>query len=339
MNVEKDISMSKLIDKAKKEYDKRTHEQRIDDLWAAFAELKAIAISTGKKTDASQAKVLEKAKANKSYFHTEKVKDKTTQKKYFEVHDAIVEFKKNFKSRSEGNSSLSKAEARKSKEIDRAKSLEKQLVTSREEVAGLYREISLLKARNKNKDNSLMELSHQSLMNEKQSSSNIVNFANIKYISPDQYLKRNGLYRFDDEALRNDAWNRSEQELHKALERDLPTRVYMLIGPVCAGKSYWAKQNDSYWSDRHPVVIDATNLTEFQRMKWFNIINQYVRTNDIHVCAVVFDTPLDVLFSRNNKREPDKKLSDEVIKSKSSTLQWPDLKKEKFNELVVVRHG
>jgi hypothetical protein len=74
-------------------------------------------------------------------------------------------------------------------------------------------------------------------------------------------------------------------------------------------------------------------------MKWFNIINQYVRTNDIHICGVIFLTPLDTLFERNNLRIQGKKMSDQVIKDKFNALEWPDLKEEKFNEIVVVRHG
>tara|TARA_R110002094_G_scaffold195774_2_gene168735 strand:- start:5536 stop:6576 length:1041 start_codon:yes stop_codon:yes gene_type:complete len=344
MNVKKDILMSlpANTDKnksAKTEYDKRTHDERIADLRAAFTELSAIARATGKKTTASQAKILKKARVHKSYFHKDKIKDKATQQRYFDVHDEIKSFQANFDEDSGKESVLSKAEARREKEIDRAIKLEKQLLGSREEVAGLHQKIAQLQDRNKNKDHSLIELSHQALIADQQKSSNVVNFVNVQYISPDQYLRRNGVYFFDDEALRKDAWARSEKDLHEVLGRDLAMRVYILIGPACSGKSYWAKDKKSYWNDRHPVVIDATNLSIFDRMKWFNIINQYIRTNDIRICGVVFVTPLDVLFARNNKNEPGKKMSERVIKDKFNALEWPDLQEEMFHELVVVRHG
>lgn len=325
--------------KANREYDKRTHDERIADLRSAFTELSAIAVATGKKTDASQAKILKKARVHKSYFHGEKIKDKATQQRYFDIHKEIKKFQDNFDRNSWSESILSKAEARTEKEKSRAIKLEKQLIVSREEVAGLNQTIAQLQKRDKNKDHSLIELSHQALMVDKQKKSNFVNFSNIPYISPDKYLKRNGVYCFDDEALRKDSWARSEKELHEVLKRPLPMRVYMLIGAACAGKSHWARDNKSYWNDRHPVVIDATNLTVFSRMKWFNIINQYIRTNDIHICAVVFITPLEVLFARNNVNEQGKKMNEQMIKDKFNTLEWPDLQEEMFNELVVVRHG
>jgi len=325
--------------KANREYDKRTHDQRIADLRSAFTEFCAIALATGKKTDASQAKVLKKARVHKSYFYEEKIKDKATQQRYFDIHDEIKTFQEKFYQDSGRESILSKAEARTEKEKSRAIGLEKQMIVSREEVAGLNQKIAQLQKRDTDKDHSLIELSHQALRADKQKNSNFVNFANIPYISPDQYLKRNGVYCFDDEALRTDAWARSEKELHKALNRALPMRVYMLIGPACAGKTHRSRDNKSYWNDRHPVVIDATNLTVYSRMKWFNIINQYIRTNDIHICGVVFITPLDVLFARNNINEQGKRMTEQVIKDKFNSLEWPDLREEMFHELVVIRHG
>lgn len=344
MSEQKDISMLLVDDKSKgkREYDKRSHDQRIADLKTAFIELCAKAQLTGKKTDASQAKILKKAKVHKSYLHKgkqPKVKDEATQQRYYDVHDDIVDFQESFNKLPPEDTLLGKVDAAKKKEEERAIKAEKQLVDSRVQVAGLYQQIAQLQERSRQKDHSLIDLNHQALMAEKQNSSNVVNFTNAAYISPDKYLRRNGTYCFDDEALKNDAWERSEKELHEALNRNLPMRVYMLIGPACAGKSYWAKNTKKYWNDRHPVVIDATNLSIFKRMKWFNIINQYIRTNDIHVCAVVFETPLEDLFARNNIREMGKKMTDQVIKDKFNALEWPDLKEEKFNEIVVVRHG
>ncbi|MDO6709678.1 hypothetical protein Q4567_02970 [Aliiglaciecola sp. 2_MG-2023] len=324
--------------KSNHEYDKRTHDERIAALRSAFTELSAIALVTGKKTDASQSKVLKKAGVHKSYFHGEKIKDKATQQRYFDVHDEIKKFQDDFSQSSSDKSVLSKAEARREKEKNRAVMLERQLIVSREEVVDCKKRIAQLQERDKHKAHSLIELSHQVLTSNKQKTSNFVDFTNIPYVSPDQYLTRNGVYCFDDDALRKNAWARSERELHEALNRPLPMRVYILIGPPCAGKSSWARDNESYWNDRHPVVIDATNLTIFDRMKWFKIINQYIRTNDIHVCGVVFITPLNVLFARNNVIEQAKKMASEVIKDKFDTLEWPDLQEEMFQELVVVRH-
>jgi hypothetical protein len=340
MNVKKDTLM--LLDnknEQKSVYDSRSHDQRIADLKSVCIELFAKARLTGKKTDASQAKILKQAKVHKDYLYKEKIKDEATQKRYYNVRDDIAEFNKNFNKIPPDETLQGKYESRFEQEKERAINLEQQLITSREQVAGLYEKIANLQNQNKSRDDDVIRLSHQALQAGKQKSSNSVNFTNVKYISPDQYLRRNGIYCFDNEVLKENAWSKSEKELHTALSRNLPIRVYMLIGPMCAGKTHWSNNTKSYWHDRHPVVIDATNLSVFQRMKWFNIINQYIRTNDINVCGVIFDTPLDVLFSRNKNNEPGKKMPEKVLKEKFYSLEWPDLKEEKFNEILVVRHG
>jgi hypothetical protein len=342
MSEKKDILMLLSDDKEeeKRPYDKRSHDERIADLKSAFIELSAIARISGNKNDASAAKILKKAVVHKSYFDKKKItKDTISKQRYLQMAKEIKGFKNKFNELPHEDTMMSKAEARKKKEIDRAIKAEKELVSSREQVAGLYQKIAQLQRRNKDKGDGLVELSHQALLANKQNTSNTVNFTSMALVSPDLYLEKNGRYCFDDEALRSEAWARSEKDLHEALCRELPMRVYMLIGPGCAGKSYWTNNTKSYWNDRHPVVIDATNLSTFQRMKWFNIINQYIRTNDIHICGVIFLTPLDTLFERNNLRIQGKKMSVQVIKDKFNALEWPDLKEEKFNEIVVVRHG
>lgn len=339
MNVKKGIFMPLTEAGTKKEYDKRSHDERIEDLRTAFAELKVIARATGKKTDASAAKVLKEAKVNKSYFHDKKIKDEAVQKQYYNVRDDINQFQKNFTaSDPDKKSALGKALLKAEEEEKNAISLERQLIQSREEVAGLNARINKVKDKKEASDNNLLDVTFKHLADASRNSGSTVNFTNTAYVSPDIYLKRNGVYCFDDDGLKKKAWARCEEELHKALNRNLPMRVYMLVGAPCAGKTDWANNSTSYWHDRHPVVIDATNLTRFDRIEWFTIINQYVRTNDIKTCVVVFDTPLDVLFSRNNVRELSKKMDDKVITEKFNRLQWPDLKEEKFDEMMVVKY-
>ncbi|QBJ61641.1 hypothetical protein [Pseudoalteromonas sp. DL-6] len=328
-------------DKSKKKsvYDSRSHDQRIADLRSACIELFAKARLTGKKTDASQAKILKKARVHKDYFYKEKIKDEAVQQRYYDVRDEIADFNRNFNKLPHEDTLQGKYESLYEQEKERAINLEQHLVSSREQVAGLYEKIANLQSQNKNRDNDVIRLSHQALQAGRQKNSNTVNFTNVRYISPDQYLRRNGVYCFDDEALKASAWSKSEKELHTSLSRNIPMRVYMLIGPMCAGKTFWSNNTKSYWHDRHPVVIDATNLSVYHRLKWFNIINQYIRTNDISVCGVIFDTPLDVLLSRSKNNEPGKKVPENIITEKFYSMEWPDLKEEKFNEIVVIRHG
>ena len=314
--------------------DRRSHDQRVADLAAVFARLKVKAIASGLKNDASAAKVLEAAKVNRTYFYVKnKLKDKPTLAKYHAVRDAIQDFQNNFDAY--GGDTIVDQLKTKLKQVEAQRSqLANNLIENEKRIAGLQNDNTALKKKVLGQNEYMIDVMHSATVNTR-SDTNV--FSEARIVSPDQYLWRNGHYLFDDTNVKRQAWERSREDLKKALKRPLPTRVYLLIGPPCAGKSTWSKKPSNLYPDMHSVVIDATNLTQFSRLEWISLINKYRSNKEIKVCAVVFLTPTSVLQSRNNRREPAKRFEDAMIREKERSLEFPDPLREEIDEMVVVR--
>ena len=98
----------------KKEYDTRSHQERIQELYMAFAECKATAYASGKVNACSATKVLNKANVDRSYLYTDKLNDKTIQTAYHKVAEDIKKWRENFQNKKgsdEENTALAKAQA------------------------------------------------------------------------------------------------------------------------------------------------------------------------------------------------------------------------------------
>ena len=202
-------------------------------------------------------------------------------------------------------------------------------------VAGLQSNNSALKKKVRVQSDQMIDVVHSATVSSRPQNTF---FGEPRVICPDTYLWRNGEYLFDNENIRQQAWDRAKEDLTKALQRPLPMRVYLLVGPPCAGKSTWSKEYSNLYPDMHSVVIDATNLTQFSRLEWISQINKY-RTNKVRICSVVFITAKSVLQSRNNRREPTKRLDDSLILRKADELEFPNLMREDIDEMLVVRNG
>ena len=335
---QRDISVSDNLqsiatDKPKSKRDSRSHDQRVADLEAAFTKLKATAIATGIKTDASAAKVLEAGRVNRTYFYIkDKLKDKAALAKYHAVRDAIQDFQDNFE-RFGGDTVVNQLRAKLELAEAQRNQIAQTLTEQQKLVAGLQNDNAALKKKVRLQSDHMIDVVHSATV--KSRPNNNV-FGEVRIISPDTYLWRNGQYLFDDEKVRQHAWERAKIDLKQALQRPLSIRVYLLVGPPCAGKSTWAKAYSNFYPDLHSVVIDATNLTAFSRLEWVSQVNKY-RTNDTRICAVVFLTPKSVLQSRNNRREPRKRLDDALLLQKFDQLEFPNLLHEDIDEMIVVR--
>ena len=326
--------------KTKKVYDKRSHDERINDLCIAFETLKTEAMAANKKTLASAANVLAKANVNKTYFYASggKIKDPIIQAQYHKVKDKIKVFLNDFDALMQSNSALSKAQTIANKERERALKAESLLLQSREKIAELENRIQSLKDKHNGMEINLIDSTHNTAILKQAARGSVVSITSANVISPDLHLTINGKYSFDDDALRERAWELCERELEALLKRPLPMCIYLLVGPPNAGKRYWCREQQFLNSDRHPVIIDATNLTQSDRLKWMLIIQQYVRTANIKTRAVVFQTPEEVLIARNNQRELSKKIDNRTIINKANKMTWPDMKKERFDEMEVIRY-
>jgi hypothetical protein len=327
-------------EKPKKVRDNRPHDERFTALSIAFAECKAAAYASGMVNDCSASKVLLKSGVQRKYLYGKEIKDKTVREKYHKYAKDIKEFRDEF----QGNKGTDKEHTA----LTEANIIINELTIEKEEAqaqgASYLTQVQRLK-----QQLSLNAEAHNNLINQQtyaahthqtQPTASVipVNFTETVVVSPDRHLYVKGKYSFHDQNVVDAAWRISKDELKKALSQQQQTRVYMLVGPPCSGKSYWVKNPDLYPGAYRPIIIDACNLTQAERHKWFRIIEK--SQNDYKVCAVYFDTPLAELFSRNNQRNPDKKMPDAEIENKFKSLEMVNLFEEEFiDEIKVVRHA
>ena len=318
---------------SRKKRDSRTHDQRVADLEKAFLALKEKAIASGKSNDASAAKVLEAANVNRTYFYIkDKLKDANTLSKYHAVRDKIQAFQDSFDEYN-SDSIVNKLQARLNKSEAQRIGIQQKLEEQQALVTNLQNDKNALKQKVRNQNDQMIDYQHAATVRSRPEGGV---FSEAIIIEPDKYLWRNGEYLFHDETVRKKAWEQAKEELIRAIRRPLPMRVYVLVGAPCSGKSTWANDNKNFYPDLHSVIIDATNLTYVNRLEWMSLINKY-RLNVHKLCAAVFLTPTPVLQSRNNRREPTKKMDNDVLLKKVKDLEFPDLAFEDFDELIVVR--
>lgn len=319
--------------KAKPTRDKRTHEQRVADLEAAFTRFKSKAIASGMKTDASASKRLEAARVNRTYFYFKgKLKDEVSLAKYHAVRDAIQKFQENFDSFT-GDTVVNQLQIKLQKAEEQRDQIAELMIGQEQLVVGLQNDNAALKKKVRFQSDHMIDVVHSATVKPRLNT-NV--FGDVLIISPDIYLWRNGKYQFDDENIRRKAWESAKADLIKALHRPLPMRVYLLVGPPCAGKSTWSKKYSNLFPDLHSVVIDANNLTQFDRLEWLSQINKY-RTGEVRICAVVFLTPNSILQGRNNRREKTRRLDSALIIRKANEMEFPYLNNEEIDEMIVVR--
>lgn len=320
----------------KKLRDDRTHDQKISELRDAFERLKATANATGLINDCSIKKVCVKANVNDVYLHTEKLKDENINKQYHAVKNEILKFRNNFaKSTIDSEFSLAiKATKMMESERDEAQIQYRGALKQNLE---LKQKIKVVNKKLGVQNNQAINIAHNNLQEKLSQQNQPTVFTEAKIVSPDTHLYKDGQYSFYDINTREAAWRSVRHEFEKLLKRPIPTRVYMLVGAPCSGKTFWCNESH-YYKDKHPVVIDATNLTKSDRSSWFNLIYKYKYLHDIKICAVFFNTPYVVLMERNNMRPPDKRLADDELMNKFKRLEPVDVVNEEFDEIIVVRH-
>lgn len=320
----------------KKARDTRSHSERWKALNSAFTRLKAIAVESGKKTDASAENVLKEAGVHRSYFYQKaKLKDEDTLQKYHDIRDTIQDFQDNFDSFYE-NSASKRIEQKLEAKTQELNQTLIELVSSERRVVAMQAAVSRLKQQSQIQNDHLLDAVHSSKV---KTLSATASFSQPIIVSPDKHCYRDGKYLWSDSNVRESAWHTAKNELIQALKRPLAVRVYVLIGAPASGKTTWSNHSNNYFPDMHSITIDATNLTYTSRLEWMLQINKFKESREIRVCAVVFLTPVFVLQRRNALRDSERQLSDQVLAEKSASMEFPDLNKEEFDELIVVRHG
>jgi predicted kinase len=320
--------------KAESRRDTRSHDQRVEDLYSAFTRLKAEAISSGIKTVASAEKVLESAKVNRVYFYKkDKLKDKVSLAKYHAVKEAIQIFQSDFDNYCE-DTVVNKLNKKLWTAEEQRKQISKTLIEQQQQLVTLQSDNIALKQKIRLQSDHMVDVVHSATFKVRPEDQV---FSKPKIISPDTYCLQDVQFTSSDENVHRRAWEFSIDDLGKALQRPLPTRVYILVGPPCSGKSTWAETASNLYSDLHSIVIDANNLKYLNRLEWMGQINKYRYTKEVKVCAVVFLTPKHLLQSRNNLRAQSRRLDDSVLLEQASLFEFPNLLQEEFDEMIIIR--
>ena len=279
---------------------------------------------------ASMKAIYEKAGVDKTYVYGHKDPSPENLKKYKAFVEKVNQFAESFKTRDKKIIS---------NEID----LEAQLHNARENNFVLQYENNELKLllvdANQNLKTHKAELSLQSVINNKDdrtSAASQLNENTISIISPDDGLIHNNRYEFSNVKLREKAWRESKQKFQKLMRRNIPQRVFILVGLPSSGKSTWAKETRDFNKDRHAVIIDATNLTVGERSQWIMLAR---KGKNIKICAVKFFTEFITIKERNIENVRNNKFIEvDVLETKRDSLEEINFEFEDIDEMIVVRN-
>lgn len=322
--------------------DMRTHSERLADLRIEFEKCKARAVATGSINECSVEKVTNQADVNDVYLYKNKLKDQAINDRYHKIRVDIADFKDDFR-RDNGviieQTALGKAiEERNNFEKERD---EAHFSTAKitEKNKQLTNDLNHYRNQIKETENNAIAIAASQVSNNA-SRSNVVSFNEPKIVSPDDYLvDKDNNYDYSNQTKIDNAWRSARHKLRESiLGTRISMRVYMLIGVQNSGKTEWRNNRDNFYSDRQPIVIDATNLTVVKRYEFFMELMevQSEAKKDIKVCAVYFDVPLLQLIQRNKERPASKRLPEQSITENYNRLEAPTTS-EKFDEIINVR--
>ena len=322
--------------------DMRTHGERQADLRVEFEKCKARAEAIGSINECSVEKVTKQANVKDIYLYTNKLKDQGINDKYHRIKNDIVEFRDNFKRDNEAimeETALSKAIKERNnfkKERDEAQFL---TVKITEKNKKFIKDLNDYKNHIQETENNAIAIA-ASEVNNNATRSNVISFNEPKVVSPDDYLvDKDNNYDYSNQTKIDNAWLSARHKLGEIIRGTrIPMRVYVLIGVQNSGKTAWRDVRDNFFTDRQPIIIDATNLTVVKRCEWLMEIMDLKSEiqRDIKVCAVYFNVPHLQLIQRNKKRPANKRLPEKLITENFKRLESPTTA-ERFDEIINVR--
>jgi|GEM_PF-1759986 len=325
--------------------DTRTLAEKYNASLEAFGRRKEIARQKGSKNECSIAKIAKDAGVDKLWFYGKRTSK--SEPKYNELFlnlkNKVNEFRDNFDKETEVSEDR--------KELLKLKSDYAALKSSIEPIEIKYYALKAKydmasKSISDNIDRSTEMLAINNALEDqlsdkradKATSGTIFN-VQAQIVCPDDYRLINGRYVFGNKKVENAARKTSLENLYALLDRNLETRLYLLVGLPCSGKSHWAKSKEKYndiGTDKHPVIFDATNLTVESRMNLVFPIKSKYSSLEIH--CIYFDTDQTVIRQRNADRDPhvEAKLDDDELTRRFKELEKPDIYNEDWMDCLKV---
>lgn len=308
-----------------------TDAERLQALQEVFIQQKVIALKEMKHRGiATVGRICQIANVDRTYLYDEKKSSSVDAFKAFEsFRNKVLDFADEFK---EIKAGIAKSDDELSKMYANSLETNLKLTIEKNQLRILLQDRNEVIQNLQSENTSLQAVNANTRIS---NSAEQMNQNTVHYISPDRALQHNEHYQFYDEKLRNQAWFDAKTEFSRLMRRKLPMRVYILIGLPCAGKTTWSDNRLGLKSDRHSVIVDATNLTVGDRAQWLGLAR---RAENVKVCAVRFVTDFITIRERNELRESSgKRLELSVLESKRDKLEEVDIVFEDFDEMLIVR--
>ena len=320
--------------------DKRSHDEKLSQLWKSFGELKEKANRENKVNLCSLSKVAVKAGVNKVYLTgNKKISEKGVAEKYRAVGTEILKFREQFQEHKKSDS-----------KENYKKSIELELVEVKSSIYQYFMDLESTKVISETYKSKLKQAEETILLlqvklsqyidqvdNKNNSIKQFFNPSSRTIISPDKYMIFNGRYEREDEKIISAAWLRSYDELESAMLRPYAKRLYLLVGLPCSGKSSWAR-NAEIFTDRQSIIFDQENLDKFERE---SLIHRVKRFKEVKKCCVYFDISIEVIMKRIAENTVyDKKLTASELNNRIRQLKIPNPTEETWiDEMIVVRNN
>ena len=251
---------------------------------------------------------------DKNYVHGYKTKDPEIKKKYKAFKKQVNDFIESFVSNKSGIPSRIQM-----------------YITEKEEALRKYAKMTLeLKtvnaSRNKYRDerstalNKLINIeavahSHEGATNVETIGGKVPSLV----ISPDKDLMRNGENLSYDEDAKDAAWDKAYKTFEMLMNRNLAQTVYLLYGLPGSGKSEWIKDEKhlALGDGRHPIIIDACNLTFKERYQWYDRASS---ARNCKIFIVEFLVKYPEIIKRNAARIQGKWLEPRILATKRDKM-------------------
>ncbi|MFA6122038.1 MAG: hypothetical protein WCT35_09750 [Sideroxydans sp.] len=322
--------------------EKRTHNQRLAKLREVFGRRQEIAKQSGKKHDVSIAKICNEAGVDKVYLHGYRLKEESPERaEYIAFKQEVLEFQKNLGAgheKTEDKRELEELKQRYAALLSDCEPLQRELAYYKNLSSNGMGELDHNRSRMTQLLAKVSELEDELTHTKKQGNlaGAITGRMQKHVVSPDNFRTVGGRYKFGSKAHENEAWGQAYKKLVDLLSRKLTMRLYVLVGLPCSGKSTWAEEG-VVAPDRHPVIFDATNLTNVDR---FRFVHSLSRFTDLPKTCVYFDTDMEIIRERNRTlRTAGKQMTDDDLTMLYSKLEKPDPYEETWiDELIVVRY-
>jgi predicted kinase len=320
---------------------KRTHQQRLSKLREVFGKRQEIARQSGKKHDVSIAKICAEADVDKVYLHGFRLKEDAPERaEYIAFREEVLAFQQGLGAgvqKSQDKLQLEDLQRRYAALLSDCEPLQRELAYYKLQSSNDYGELDHNRGRMTQLLSKIAELENALATMPKQGQGSSVMAARIQkhVISPDNFRMTGGRYRAGSKAQENEAWGQAYRKLEELLTRQLPMRLYVMVGLPCSGKSTWA-EDAVLSSDRHPVIFDATHLGSVDRYRFVHSLSRF---GDLPKVCVFLDTDMEIIRERNRTlRTSGKQLSDDDLTLMHTKLERPDPYEEAWiDELIVVR--